>query len=96
MLIIHELLGAERNVKLQSPGKKNRSSAVAEIGVRLATIDGPKSGGTAAPFSGGEADTMSPGPRPTSLLIHPTVWPQYANVTDKQDRQERTDNGPIA
>jgi len=23
-------------------------------------------------------------------LIHPTVWPQYTNVTD------RTDNGPIA
>jgi len=26
-------------------------------------------------------------------LIHPTVWPQYTNVTDRQDRQ---DNGPIA
>jgi len=29
---------------------------------------------------------MSPGPTPTSvpsgILIHPTVWPQYANVTD--------------
>jgi len=28
------------------------------------------------------------GPRPTSvqsgILIHPTVWPQYTNVTDRQ------------
>ena len=33
---------------------------------------------------------MWPGLRPTSLpsgiLIHPTVWPQYTNVTDRQDR----------
>ena len=27
------------------------------------------------------------------ILIHPTVWPQYSNVTVRQDRQ---DNGPIA
>ena len=36
-------------------------------------------------------DIMSPGPRATSLpsgmLIHPTVWPQHTNVTDRQDRQ---------
>jgi len=24
---------------------------------------------------------------PSFTLIHPTVWPQYTNVTDKQDRQ---------
>jgi len=35
---------------------------------------------------------MPPGPRPTSvqsgILIHPTIWPQYTNVTDRQtDRQ---------
>jgi len=24
---------------------------------------------------------------PSFILIHPTVWPQYANVTDRQDRQ---------
>jgi len=39
---------------------------------------------------------MSSGPRPTSIasgiLIHPTVWPQNINVTDRQDR---TDNGRI-
>jgi len=30
---------------------------------------------------------------PSFILIRPTVWPQYTNVTDKTDRQ---DNGPIA
>ena len=46
-----------------------------------------------APFSaaGGArspSNTMWPGPRPTStpsgVLIYPTVWPQYTNVTDRQ------------
>jgi len=57
----------------------------------------PKSGGAAMPLSVGRAagflsNTMSPGPRPTSvravpsgILIHPTFWPQYTNVTDRQD-----------
>jgi len=40
---------------------------------------------------------VSPEPRlisvPSGILIHPTIWPQYTNVTDKQDRQ---DNGPVA
>ena len=31
---------------------------------------------------------------PRFILIHPTVWLQYTNVTDRQDRQ--TDNGLIA
>jgi len=42
-------------------------------------------------------NTMSPGPRPTSvpavpsgILIHPAFWPQYTNVTDRQDI------GPVA
>jgi len=30
----------------------------------------------------------------SGILIHPTVWPQYTNVTDRQTGQ--TDNGPIA
>ena len=25
------------------------------------------------------------------ILIHPTVWPQYTNVTDRTDRRERQD-----
>jgi len=24
---------------------------------------------------------------PSFILIHPTVWPQYTNVTDRQDTQ---------
>ena len=57
---------------------------------------GPKIWGL-CPFGGGAgspANTIWPGPRPTSLprfiLIHPTVWPQYTNVTDRQqDRRDR-------
>jgi len=34
------------------------------------------------------SNTLSPGSRPTSvpsgILIHPTIWPQYTNVTDRQ------------
>jgi len=40
------------------------------------------------------SNTVSLGPRPTSvpsgILIHPTVWPQYTKVTDRQD------NGRVA
>jgi len=62
----------------------------------------PKSGGSAMPLSVGKAagflsNTMSLGTRPTSvpmvpsgMLIHPTFWPQYTNVTDRQDI------GPVA
>jgi len=45
---------------------------------------------------------MWPGLKPTCvpsfILIHPTVWPQYTNVTDREtDRTDRqTDNGLIA
>jgi len=52
-------------------------------------------------------NTMSPGQSPTCvssfILIHPTVWPQYTSVTDRTERQDRTDrqadrydDGPIA
>jgi len=39
---------------------------------------------------------------PSFILIHPTVWPQCTNVTDRtdwsgQDRTDtQTDNGPLA
>ena len=56
----------------------------------LATTDmGLKFGGC-APFgaAGSPSNTMWPGPRPTSMpsfiLMQPTVWPQYTNVTDRQ------------
>jgi len=62
----------------------------------------PKSEGAAMPLSVGRgagflSNTMSTGSRPTSvptvpsgMLIHPTFWPQYTNVTDRQDI------GPVA
>jgi len=40
------------------------------------------------------SNTMWPGSRPTStpsfILIHPTVWPQYTNVTDKTGQTGQT------
>jgi len=77
-----------------------KSSAVAEMGGdRLGTTDmGQKVGGLLCPFHGGAvstSNTMSPGPRPTTvpsgILINPAVWPQYTNVTHRQDRC-----GPVA
>ena len=38
--------------------------------------------------TGSPSNTMLPGPRltsvPSGILIHPSVWPQYTNVTDRQ------------
>jgi len=64
---------------------------------------GRKLEGFSVPFLGREAGypsiTIWPGPRPTCVpsfvLIRPTVWPQYTNVTDRTDRQtdrQRTDS----
>jgi len=45
--------------------------------------------------AGSPPNTMWPGSRPTSMisfiLIHPTIWPQYITVSDRQDTQ--TDRG---
>jgi len=123
---------------------RNKSSAVAEMGDRLVTIDMGRKWQPAVPppFWGSwiPTNTMLPGPRPTSvpsgILIHPTVchnrhrpkiilglcpflrggagcpsktmwpkpmptsipssilnrlatWPQYTNVIDRTDRQDR-------
>ena len=54
------------------------------------------------PFWGGGAgspsNTMWPGPRSTSvqsfILIHPTVWQQYTNVTDRLTRQTDRQRSP--
>jgi len=50
-------------------------------------------GGTGSP-----SNTVWPGPRPTFvpsfILIRPTVWPQYTNVTGRTDRE--TNNCLIA
>ena len=81
----------------------NKSSAVAEMGDRLATVDmGRKVGEEyCAPFRWGllgPHPTVSLGLRPTSIpsgiLIHPAVWPQYTTL--QADRTDRQDNSPIA
>jgi len=69
----------------------NERSAVTGMGDGLATIDMGRKVGAAMSLSvgavGSPPNTMSPGPRPTSIpsgiLIHATVWPQYTNVTDR-------------
>jgi len=54
---------------------------------------GPKIGGWGALWveAGSPSNTVWPGPRPTiipsGIVIHPTVWPQYVNVTDRQTGQ---------
>jgi len=83
--------------------KVNKSSAVAEMGNRLATVDmGRKVMGLLCPpggWVGSPSNTVWPGPRPTSIpsgiLIHLTVWPQYHNTPTSQtyrtDREDKTD-----
>ena len=62
-------------VWLQSTWAENWASCCALLG-----------GGPGSP-----SNTTWSGPRPISIpsgiLIHPTVWPQYTNVTDRQNRQ---------
>jgi len=65
------------------------------MGDRWATIDMGRKVGVLRPFVWGRAgslsNTMWPGLRPTTIpsgiLIHPSVWTQYTNFTDRQDRQ---------
>ena len=73
-------------------GAYNKSSAD-ELGNRLVTIDMPKSGGAAVPLLVGRgagflSNTMSPGPRltsvpmvPSDILIHPTFWPGHRSYS---------------
>ena len=68
----------------------NKSSAVPEMGDLLAIIDTGRKVGAAVPFSGGArsaSNTMWTGLRPICvprfILIHPTVWSQYTNVTSR-------------
>jgi len=71
----------------------------AVCGQTATTDHGPKIEGVCLFFWGGRVlssnltlSRLSRG-RPTSvpsfILIHPTVWPQYTNVTDRQDRTDR-------
>jgi len=60
---------------------------------RLATIDMDRKVGAAVPLSVGELAphltqyglTEAYTSIPSDILIHPTVWPQYTNVTDRTD-----------
>ena len=61
-----------------------------------------KNCGGLCPFgegAGSPPNTMWPGPKPTSMpsfiLIYPTVWPQYTNVTLQTDRQDRQRSNSI-
>jgi len=93
-------MNVEWNVKLQSPGKKNKSSAVAEIGDCLATIDmGRKAGGgLLCPFLEGELGTHLTQCRLDRGL--PPFWSiqpfDHSMPTSQADRTDRTDNGPTA
>ena len=72
----------------------NKGSVVAEMGNHLATINIGRREEAAMPLSGGEM-----GPIKNNVawaeaylhlslsLSHRIVWPQYTNVTDRQDRQ---------
>ena len=72
------------------------------MGDRLDTTDMSQKLGAMPPFggAGSPSNTMWPGLRPTCMpnfiLIHPAVWPQYTNITDRQDRTDRQENDPIA
>ena len=69
----------------------NKSSAVAEMADRLVTTDMGQKVGTAVPLSVGELDPhltqCGLASIPSGILIHPTVWPQYTNVTDRETGQ---------
>ena len=71
----------------------NKSSAVVEMGDRARAKWAKKWGLLCAlrGEAGSPFNTMWPEPRltsiPSGILIHPTVWPQYNNVTDRTGRQ---------
>jgi len=52
---------------------------------------GPKIGGCVPFWGAGSPSTQCPGFTcvPSFILIHPTVWPQYTNVTGRQTGQDR-------
>jgi len=81
-----------KRVKLVASTKK--CSAVAEMVDRARAMG--QNVGLPCPFPRGAAspsNTMPPGPKPTSVpsgvLVHQTIWPQYANATDRQTGQRR-------
>ena len=72
--------------------RTNKGSAVAKMGDLARAKCAKKWGGAVFPsnnVAGAEARPISV---PSGILIHPTVWPQYTNVTDRtgQDRHRLT------
>jgi len=84
-IIMHE--------QLESRTYYNKSSTVDEMGDHTTAKWAKKCGRLLYPVplsmggAGSPSNTMWPGTRPTSIpsciLIHPIVWPQYTNVTDR-------------
>ena len=84
-----------------------KSSAVAEMGDRLATIDKGQKVRGCAPLGGAgyPSNTMWLGPRltsvPSGILIDPAIWPQYqhhrqtghTNKTEQTDRKQTNSIG---
>jgi len=70
----------------------NKSSAVAEMGDRLTTIDMAKKWESAVRELGPHLTQCGlgqgvPPSLPSGILIYPTVWPQYTNIAERQNRQ---------
>ena len=73
-----ELIFMKRNNSGKCVSLRNKSSAVAEIGDRLATIDMDQKEGAAVPLSGG---SWAPSAYvPSGIWIHPAVWPQQISA----------------
>jgi len=82
-----------------------KSSAVAEMGDRLATIDMGRKLGAACPFLrelGSDLTQCGVGRGLPPCQVSPTRLPQYSNITSRQagkqtdGQTDRQDNGPIA
>ena len=82
---------------IQPFGHNKHGSRIIWTQVKHASLNCEIGGGCCAPFHGGAgspSNTMWSGPMstttPSRILIHPTVWPQYTNVTYRQDRTGQT------
>jgi len=78
---------------LYKPIKRYKRSAVAEMGDRARAKWAEKWGRLLCPSLWGQLGPyltqcrLGPTSVPSGILFHPAVWPQYTNVTDRQDRQ---------
>ena len=92
-------------IAIATKTKNNKGCTVAEMSDRFATIDMGRKvmSGAAVPISVGRdgslSNAISPGPRsnsvPSGILIHPTVWSQYTNVTDRPVSERPRSTVPV-